>query len=308
MSFSILGQPGVAEPPQWTQGERGGRADDVLIPESLSLAWKFPAADESRFAVTAPLMPLDGAVYAAGVRDGSAQFIKLDADASATDEARRCWSHPFDGSITTAPIGCGRRVFVIESNAPSATSSTLWCLSAEDGSRVWSRTLAEGSSGLTLDSERVFVWTNTAQLDAFDVASGAPLWEASIGGSIAVGAPAVASNILFAATETNLVARDAPTGTLLWQVGLSEKPTAGPFVEGLHLVLPYDGEHAVHHIVDGALARRQPAVHEADRWLIPDGTGNPVTPRVALKGRVYFATEAGSVVCLATVRDSSVAQ
>ena len=199
-------------------------------------------------------------------------------------------------------------MFVIESNAPSATSSTLWCLSAEDGSRVWSRTLAEGSSGLTLDSERVFVWTNTAQLDAFDVASGAPLWEASIGGSIAVGAPAVASNILFAATETNLVARDAPTGTLLWQVGLSEKPTAGPFVEGLHLVLPYDGEHALHNIVDGALARRQPAVREADRWLIPDGTGNPVTPRVALKGRVYFATEAGSVVCLATVRDSSVAQ
>ena len=77
------------------------------------------------FVVTAPLMPLDGAVYAAGIRNGAAQLIKLNADAAATDEGRLCWTHQFDGPIATAPIGCGHRVFVIVGNSHAEDTKAI---------------------------------------------------------------------------------------------------------------------------------------------------------------------------------------
>jgi outer membrane protein assembly factor BamB len=149
-----------------------------------------------------------------------------------------------------------------------------------------------------LDPQRVFVWTNSTRIGGFDLASGAALWDEPNDGSQAVGAPVVAGNILFAATDASLVARDAPTGAILWRVALSEKPTGGPFVEGPHVLVPYEGEHAWRSVVDGAFVRREPATHESDQWVIPDDVGRPVTPRVAMKGRVYFGTEKGAIVCL----------
>lgn len=298
-----LGQPGVPELPVWSNGERGGRADDEPVPQSLSLAWQYPAVTDAPFEITAPLMPLDGAIYAAGRREGQTQLLKLSADISVFSETRLLWSHDFKphqfaGPIKVPPVGSGTRMCVIESHAPFDSGGMLWCLSADEGHALWKQPLAEASMGLAVDAKQVVVWSSPDQLRSFDLANGTSLWKKSLAGSRAAGAPTIASDIVFAATETQLVALDAPTGALLWSVALSEKPTGGPFVEGQHIVVSRGDQQALHSIVNGALLSSRSATDKSEGWLIPNGVGTPVTQRVALKGRVYFGTAQGTVICL----------
>ncbi|MEK6262688.1 MAG: hypothetical protein AABP62_29170, partial [Planctomycetota bacterium] len=114
-----------------------------------------------------------------------------------------------------------------------------------------------------------------------------------------IGAPVVVSQIVIAATESSLLARDVLTGGLLWNVSLEQQPRGGPVVDGLNVLLPGDGQIAVYNVVDGVFVRRRPmGEHAAVHWHIPEEAGRPVTPRVSLQGRVYFATERGAIVCL----------
>ena len=298
-----LGQPGVPEPPVWSRGNRGGRADDEPVPESLSLAWRYPAEGDAPFEINAPLMPFDGAIYAAGLRPGMTQLVKLSADRAATDQSRLLWSRQFEshvstGSIQVAPVASGRRVCVIESPASPETGGMLWCLSADDGQTHWKQPLNGESAGMAIGSKQVIAWNTPEQLRSFDLASGRLLWKSNLSGSVAIGAPTLTNDLVFAATESFLVALDAPTGTLLWKAPLTEKPTGGPFVAGNDVVLPCGVMHALYNIVDGAWCSRRTATEESDACPIPNDIGTPVTPRVALKGRVYFGTSRGAVICL----------
>ena len=298
-----LGQPGAPKPPVWSNGNRGGRADDEPIPQSLSLAWRYPAEGDAPFEINAPLMPFDGAIYAAGLRPGMTQLVKLSADHAATADTRLLWSRQFDshvsvGSIQVAPAGSGNRVCVIESPVPFENPGMLWCLSADDGRTHWKQPLKGESSGMAIDSNQVVAWSSSEQLQSFDLTKGKLLWKSFHNDSYAIGAPTIANDLVFVTTEVYLAALDAPTGTLLWKAPLSEKPTSGPFVEGTHIIVPYAGSHALHNIVDGALQSRRSAKDETDGWLIPSDIGTPVTPRVALNRRVYFGTSRGAVICL----------
>ncbi len=307
-----LGQPGKPEPPLWSRGERGGRTDDEPMPKSLSLAWRYPEEGEPPFEITAPLMPLDGAIFVVGRRDGKSQLLKLQADAASSTESRLNWLSSLEGPITVAPVGCGHRVCVIvnqdrrmgtlarpeEGTGKSAHPPTLVCSSTDDGHELWSRPLSGESTGLAIDSSRVVAWSSKKELECFDLGSSASLWKFFVGDSASVGAPTIAHDIVFAATETHLATFDAPTGALLWNVRLNEKPTAGPFVEGRQVIVTHGSEQALHDIVDGSLRSRRPAMNESDSWMLPSDLGQPITPRVAAKGRIYFGTQAGSVICL----------
>ncbi len=293
-----LGRPGAAELPLWSRGERGGSADEERVSETLSVAWQYPAEGDPPLAVTAPLMPLDGAIYVTGLRDGATQLIKLSADQTKSAEQRLLWSQRLTGSINVAPVGCGQRVCVV-------VDRTLSCLSADGGHSLWTQPLAGESKGLAVDAKQVIAWSGDHQLAAFDLMSGAALWQASLEGSQGVGAPAIADNIVFATTDTHLSARDAPTGGLLWQVRLTKSPSGSPFVEGLHVVVTQGEQQTLHSLIDGAIFSRRPATNESDSWRIPDGIARPITPRVALRGRVYFATESGSVICLEPAGDAN---
>ena len=297
-----LGQPGVPAAPLWSRGERGGRADEEPVPQSLSLAWRYPTEGEAPFEINAPLMPFDGAIFAVGLRPGMTQLVKLSTDNKATDQTRLLWSRPFDshvsvGSIQVAPVASGQRVCVIESPAPLESGGMLWCLSADDGATHWKQPLKGESAGMAIDAKHVVAWSNPDQLQSFDLTNGKPLWKTILAGSLAVGAPTIANDLVFVATETDLAALDAPTGTLLWKVHLNEKPNGGPFVEGRHIVVPRSGAHALHNMVDGTRHSSRAATGESDGWIIPNDVGTPVTPRVAIQGRVYFGVQ-GSIVCL----------
>ncbi len=291
-----LGRPGKAEPPMWTHGDRGGRADDVPAPEMLTIAWRFPAEESTPFHVTAPLMPLADAIYVAGSRGGGSEFVKLDVSRATADSERQVWVRRFDRRLVVPPVGCGERLCVIESDA--SQPAILHCLSASDGQTLWSHRLRDPPIGLTLDSHNVVAWTNATTLGCWDLASGTMQWEESTQIQRGLGSPTVRNQIIFAATESSLSARDAPTGTLLWNESLNARPRGGPFLDGQNVLLPYDQQTvAVHNVVDGKFVRWQAAGDETDGWVIPDAVGRPITPRVSLQGRVYCATESGAVVC-----------
>ena len=294
-----LGQPGVPAAPLWSNGERGGRADDEPVPQVLSLAWQYPPENDLPLEISAPLMPLDGAIYAAGVREGRSQLFKISTAEAIAPESRLLWSRSFEAeAIQVAPVGSGQRVCVAESPAPSESGGLLWCLSADDGRTHWKQPLMDDSEGLAIDANQVVVWSSSDQLQSFDLKSGKSLWKTKLTGTRAIGAPTIANGIVFAATETHLAALDEPTGTLLWKVSLSTKPTAGPFVEGLQVILPHAGRHALHSLLDGRTGGDRSSTHDWDHWPIPHEVGKLVTPPIAWRQRVYLGTSRGAVVCL----------
>ncbi len=298
-----LGQPGVPAAPLWSRGERGGRADDEPVPQSLSVAWQYPTESDLPFEISAPLMPLGGAIYAAGVREGRSQLIKISMDEAVAPESRLLWSCSFEvhspsGSIQVAPVGSGRRVCVAECPAPSESGGLLWCLSAEDGSTLWKQPLMDDSAGLAIDANQVVVWSSSDQLQSFDLTNGKTMWKTKLAGSNAVGAPSITNGIVFAATESLLAALDEPTGTLLWKVPLRTPLSAGPFVEGLQVILPHAGRHALHSLLDGRSGGDRSSTRDWDHWPIPHEVGKLVTPPIAWRQRVYLGTSRGAVVCL----------
>ena len=252
-------------------------------------------------------MPFDGAIYATGLRPGMTQLVKLSIDRSATDATRLIWSRQFDargedGAIPVAPVASGTRLCVIESHVPFDSGGMLWCLSTDDGRTLWKQPLAETSVAPAADAKQVVVWSSPDQLQSFDLSNGKSLWKKTIAGSRPAGAPTIAHDIVFAVTESLLVALDGPTGAFLWQAPLSEKPTGGPFIEGQQIVIPRGDQQALHSIFDGAFQSNRSAKDESDDWLIPEGVGTPVTPRVAIQGRVYFGVR-DSIVCLGEASD-----
>jgi outer membrane protein assembly factor BamB len=291
-----LGRPGYAEPPMWTHGDGGGRADDVRVPDELILEWQFPSEGSTPFHVTAPLLPLAGAIYVAGSRGGASEFVKLDVNLATADSERQVWARRFDRPLVVPPVGCGERLCVIESDA--SQPGVLHCLSASDGHTLWSHRLRDSPIGLTLDSHNVFAWTSATTLGCWDLVSGLVRWEEPTESRRGLGSPTVRNQIIFAATESSLSARDALTGGLLWRASLDEQPRGGPFLDGLQVLLPYDGKLSVHNVIDGQFIGWQTATDETEPWTIPDAVGMPITPPVALQGRVYFATKSGAVVCL----------
>lgn len=298
-----LGQPGVSEPPVWSRGDRGGRADDEPVPESLSLVWQYPIEGDAPFEISAPLMPFDGAIYAVGLRPGTTQLVKLSADTAATGQTRLLWSRQFEsqisvGSIQVAPVASGRRLCVIESPASPEHGGMLWCLSTDDGRTHWKRPLQGESTGMAINPQRVVAWSTPEQLQCFDLANGKLLWKSDLPGSVAVGAPTLMNDLVFAATASFLVALDAPTGLQLWKAPLTEKPNNGPFVLENDIVVPSGMGHTRYNIVDGAWCSRRPVREQSDDWPFSDDIGTPVTPRVELKGRVYCGTSRGAVICL----------
>ena len=329
--FRCVGRPGEPEPSVWTQGERGGSADDVPIPDVLELRWQYPADEEVPLVATAPLMALDGAIYVAGTRNGQSELVKLNVRGSDSTQ-RQAWSRHFERPIEVALVGCGDRLCVIEGGTNSAVLK-LHCLAASDGTRLWSLTVAGPNAitrssksttpqaGISLDSKRVYAWTGEDQLGCFDLATGMTVWDQSAVGSglktsptrppdWGIGVPVLANDLLFAITQQStgdpvasekwamLSARDAQTGILLWRCRFSHLPVGNPIVEGQQILIPLERNVAVHRLIDGLRVRTQPMEGKPTVRELPVEYGKPIQPAIFLQGRACFATDRGKIVCL----------
>jgi outer membrane protein assembly factor BamB len=325
-----IGYPGETKPPMWTNGERGGSADDTPVPEAPELLWQYPDAESSPFVATAPLMPLDGAVYVAGTRGGRSELIKLDPMPEES-APRQVWSRHFEGAITVAPVGCGERLCVIETNANVAILH-LRCLSAIDGQDLGSHEIpgpsnrdqgAHDSQGLSLDHRAVYTWTVDGCLSCFDLMTGDPRWiqnrqEHDVEG---FATPVLSDNIIFALSHRRVIADeslidqkgsssitkrlprlsaiDAFTGVELWRVALPELPLGSPQADAQELLIPHQQHIAVYSMIDGTLLRRQ-GLTETPLASLPKtmDLGKSITPAIAIKGRVLYATDQGRIVCV----------
>ena len=273
---------------------------DEPVPEQLSIAWRFPPENEERFTVTAPLMPLDGFIYAAGQRGDAFEFVKLDARPAAEIADRQLWSRRFDQPIIAPPAGFGERLVVVESAAANLSPPPIMhCLSTRDGSTLWTRPFADGSPGRsTLDSQRVFVWTSYSTLACLDLMGGKLLWQTEDPYGY-LGVPVLIYDIVIAATNSGLTAWDAPTGKELWRMTLPERPRNGPIMEGDYIRLPFENDHKLFRVADGGFVKSEPLALTHSPWREIADVGQPVTPFVTMKGRVYVANDAGEVLCLA---------
>jgi outer membrane protein assembly factor BamB len=291
-----VGRPGEPPPPVWTHGDVGGSADDVRVPDLPEVLWQFPGHDDPLFMVTAPLMPLNGAVYAAGIRSGRTELVKLNV-AAVEPSQRVAWSRSFGTeALDVAPVGCGDRLCVIARDDRSSVM-TLHCLSADDGRPIWGLTIAAPNAlsqshalsrgvavtprraGMSLDARRIYVWTGDDQLGCFDLATGATQWDQSMPGQstpgsdpavnrtgpggIGVGVPVVENDLLFAIT-----------GPARGSGGVSDSRavlTALDAVTGIPLwTVRLDGEPIGSPIVDGQQVR-VPRAEEVAVHRIVDG-------------------------------------
>lgn len=311
-----VGRPGAPEPAVWNQGERGGSVDGVPIPETSTDLWSYPAEDDRTFVVTAPLMILDGSLYAAGDASGQTRLVKLDLDPTPTRD-RLVWSREFENRVRFAPAGCGERICIVED------CSRIHCLSTGNGKPHWSLPLVGMSAmktwidrdtrgaGITLDRSRVFVWTDRHFLSCFDLDDGDLNWDLTIQGHhpdidlgrVGFGVPALSGDLVVTMhvsaaeprkedlpTLTRLIVQDAMTGIELWQLESADAPIAGPIVEGNEIHIPVRDGTIVRRITDGMLLRHQAAVPS-------DADNTRRFPTVSFGGRAYEVTDSGRIVC-----------
>jgi outer membrane protein assembly factor BamB len=127
------------------------------------------------------------------------------------------WTNSFEGQVS--PILQGRRLFVAD------FLGALSALDAETGTEIWSveatGTIQHNQQAALLDG-RIFQMRTLGGLTAYDARTGAQLWSKPDDSS--GGGPAAARGTVFfrGGTDTSddkwVVARDAATGDLIWQV------------------------------------------------------------------------------------------
>jgi len=317
--ITCLGRPGLPEPPRWTGDRRSSFQDDAEVVVDRPRLWEYPTEGAAPFQVTAPLMPFDDALYAAGSRHGHSELIKLHREGTNVG-SREVWTRQFQQPIVASPIGYGDRICVLEGMA------NLHCLSAATGDSFWNRSLGSineaerpltlqppQSVRMTLSATHVFAWTGQGVLGCFELATGQPVWDQSQGpvtsfpiGS-AWGSPAVDSDLLVSITvsPTNdnraprntaiLRTQDALTGTPLWHVEMASLPAGHPMIEGAEiLVARQDQRVDVYGLVDGRLIRilsNQRSAHSTP------AAEQRFTQIVASGRQLYTASDSGKIIC-----------
>ncbi len=256
-------------PPLWNAGPRGGIVGRDALPREVEEAWRYPSEGQPPFRVTAPLMMHEDFAYAAGQTPEGPCLVKLSTQAEPEGGQREIWVKRLERVIDLPPSGLADRMFVVEGAAEHG--STLRCLSAEDGEVLWSLPLGSSAPGqFTIDRQRAYLWTAADELTAVDLANGQVSWRRPAGIGMPVGLPAVSADLLLIVGTRGAAAIDAPTGTPLWRVELSEPPRGGPLLTGGRFLLAIGDRLEQRRLTDGGL-EWQSAVGQVDHPLVAEG-------------------------------------
>ncbi|MBM4034748.1 MAG: hypothetical protein FJ291_23640 [Planctomycetes bacterium] len=264
--LKCIGRRGEKLPPLWTGMERGG-SDGSSLPERGQLLWRYPKETNDKFAVTAPIVPWGDGLAVPCTLDGKAMLLKLKLGRQIEDEQRVVIKHNSPRLIQIAPASLGEMAFVAD-GSPGQIGRELFCY-AGDGTPVWGFGLRrDGTGSFAMDRSHAYAWGTAGTLGCAPVdggvkrprrpgmllsgTGGSPLWYAEPGaGGLP---PAPGEGILAVATNTELLALDDSTGTVLWRVQLKETPLFGPVRLPKGIVLAMPKGIAVHKIVDGSVA------------------------------------------------------
>ncbi|MEM7057757.1 MAG: PQQ-binding-like beta-propeller repeat protein [Pseudomonadota bacterium] len=219
------------------------------------------------------------------------------ADAGSGDDS--------DGTITSAPIVLGGRIFTMDSRAQ------LTAFDAQTGSEIWRTELTpEGEDdedgfggGLAAEGSTIFATTGFGEVVAVSAASGDIIWRYRSAAAYRA-APAVARSTIFAVNRDNeAIALSASSGAPVWrQAGITSEAGllggASPAVQSGLVVLPFGSGEIMG--VDFSSGRQvwSAVLGGARRGLarssIADVTGDPV-----IAGRaVVAANQSGRIVAI----------
>ncbi len=156
------------------------------------------------------------------------------------------WSKRFELPFRMSPTAADGRVFAVNSE------SQLFCLSAEDGSELWTaRGLPEAAIVLNnaspaVSGDTVVVPYPSGELLAFDVRNGQPKWAENLNrtrpgmASKNVGdtvRPAIADGVVYAVSGAGrLIATDITDGSRRWAVDVSSSQTPWVAGEGVFVI------------------------------------------------------------------------
>lgn len=274
-----IGEAGAKPSPIWQDGERGGYAEQGSWPAKGDFDWRYPSDDAPEFQVTAPLMALDGFAYAAAMREGQAQFLKLKLDRKLDDTLRLVWNVTFAHPISVPPAGAADRAYVVDGTKDDA-GRALHALDTTNGSQVWCRYLQPGASGsFTLNLHRLIIWSGPGELTCLDVHTGQQQWSRHIGAGM--GTPMLKDGLVMARTSLALIALDDQSGQTLWQIPLADA-TGNAVCGGNDVVVSTSSGIEVRSLQNGMI-----------RWSKP--IGPCAAPLVADADRVAAVTASGEV-------------
>lgn len=303
-----IGRRGEKLPPLWSGMERGG-SDGSSLPERGQLLWRYPKdLVESKFFVTAPMVPWGDGLALSCNLEGKTTFLKLKLGRGLEDAHRIALKEHWDGPGGVAPVGSlGEAAFTVL-GFPADAYRGLHSY-YDDWRKAWAFHLrSDTSAACAVDRRHVYVWYDAKTLvcvspeDAASrmqrAAEGSkegclraygvfipPVWSAELGpGGLP---PAPGEGILSVVTNTELLALDDSTGTVLWRVPLKETPLFGPVRLPKGIVLATPKGIAVHKIVDGSVA-----------WTVD--CGPLAAPLNADADRIAAITKAGELLVLAT--------
>ena len=185
----------------------------ALSAASGTLLWRYVLADPSQRWVYSSPLACDGRLYA-GV---SSQFVALDAESG-----RLLWQRSDMGtddwiSSYASPAAHGDYLAVAFYTQPM----TLAVLNAATGETVWSKSAGKPYymyASPVIGDDGVLYATSGGAIRAFELESGALIWQCDIDLQRLQATPALTRERLFASTGTGVVlALDRRTGSVLWQ-------------------------------------------------------------------------------------------
>ncbi|HPD17217.1 MAG TPA: PQQ-binding-like beta-propeller repeat protein [Planctomycetota bacterium] len=298
--LKCIGRRGEKLPPLWTGMERGG-SDGSSLPERGQLLWRYPKETNDKFAVTAPIVPWGDGLAVPCTLDGKAMLLKLKLGRGIEDEQRVVMKTEYDKPVSvTSTASLGEMAAIVFGNRYLARNRTYY---DHRGKSLHFYPLRNTSGGCALDRRHAYVWCDALVLACLSLTGSsdpprntpAPqddrdgrlpsVWYAEVGpGGLP---PAPGEGILTVATNTELLALDDSTGTVLWRVPLKETPLFGPVRLPKGIVLATPKGIAVHKIVDGSVA-----------WTVD--CGPLAAPLNADADRIAAITKAGELLVLAS--------
>ena len=160
--------------------------------------------------------------------------------------------------------------------------------------RAWAAYVRVDPSRGRVESVRVHrgicvVQTSQGVIQCLDAENGRAYWTSEVGKpSYPTLAPAVGDKFIGVTNGATLYLLDRATGALLWQQRLGGSPSAGPAIDGEHIVVPLDSG-----ILESYKLEREALIdHVPQRYM---GTGAAQRPPVIEGNRLLWTTPAGYV-------------
>jgi len=161
-----------------------------------------------------------------------ASTLNGDLAAFRASDGQLLWRQPIGAPLSAAPAPALDRLFL------PLSDNRLMAVLLASGETVWSRTQAGRITGLLALEDQLVFGTTAHEVVSVNVSSGRQRWKRRVGGDVSGLPSADARRIYFAARDNVLRAVDRRSGNLRWSVTLPSRPSGGPLLLPMTILMP----------------------------------------------------------------------